>query len=628
MNSSASDEPNDIDRASVSIANSKREALLHLFPEARTERSKIDFELLKRALGEVIDTGRERYGLNWPGKAECFKTVQSPSVATLRPAREESINFDTTRNLIIEGDNLEVLKLLQKSYLGRVKLIYIDPPYNTGNDFIYPDNYAESLQTYLQYTGQTDAQGAKFGTNSEADGRFHSKWLSMMYPRLYLARNLLREDGAIFVSIDDHELADLRLLMDQIWGEECFVATIAWQKAFAKKNKAVISGSHDHILVYAKDSLAWARNLLPRDNEQLSAFKNPDSDPRGAWQSVSFNVQTEDAERRKPYRYAIDLPSHRQVNPPLGTHWKRLPDGFKELVKDNRIWFGPDGDSAPRLKVFLTEVQEGIVPDTWWTYDECGHNQEAKKEVLELFNDSEPFGTPKPTRLVRRMLDISTTKDGSDIVLDFFAGSGSTAHAVLDQNASDGGNRRFILVQLPEPTGRSDYPTIAEITKERVRRAIKKLGNTTDAKLKLEGKNGEDRGFRVFKLAPSNFKVWETEVSKDAKTLEQQLSLHVEHLQSGRSEEDFLYEILLRDGYPLTESVERKTIEGKTIYSVASGALVVCLDRVLTLNLMRAIANESPERVVCLDEGFAGNDQLKTNAVQTFKTKNIVFRTV
>jgi len=615
-----------LDLRSHDSTEDKRQELLRLFPEIRTEGDKLDLERLRLALGEAVDVGKERYGMNWPGKAECFRTIQAPSLGTLRPRVEESINFDTTENLIIEGDNLEVLKLLQKAYLGKIKMIYIDPPYNTGNDFIYPDNYTESLQTYLEYTGQVDSEGRRFGTNTDAEGRFHSKWLNMMYPRLFLARNLLKQDGAIFVTIDDTEVANLRKLMDEIWGEENFVATVAWQKVFAKKNKALISGSHDHILIYARSLEDWSRNLLPRDEQQSAAFKNPDNDPRGKWQSVAFSVQSEDSERRQAYRYEITLPSGRKVPPPTGRHWNGLPDRYQELLADKRIWFGSDGDGLPRVKLFLTDVQEGIVPDTWWSHEDAGNNQEAKKEILELFGDVEPYSTPKPTKLVMRMLEIATDK--GDVVLDFFAGSGTTAHGVLQLNKRDSGSRKFILVQLPEPTGRSDYSTIAEITKERVRRVIKKLNGDDAGNLGLDAKR-EDRGFRAFRLDESNFRPWNAETPKDTEVLAKQLELHVAHIREGRTSDDLLYEILLKSGFSLTTPVEALQLAGKAVYSVADGALLVCLDRELTLELIRAMAENKPERIVCLDEGFAGNDQLKANAVQIFKTKGITsFKTV
>jgi DNA modification methylase len=497
------DEPGKFDLRSGDIAEDKKQELLRLFPEIRTEGGKLDFERLKLTLGEAVDVGKERYGMNWPGKADCFRTIQAPSLGTLRPCQKESVNFDTTENLIIEGDNLEVLKLLQKSYLGKVKMIYIDPPYNTGNDFIYPDNYTESLQTYLQYTGQVDAEGRKFGTNTDADGRFHSKWLNMVYPRLYLARNLLRDDGVIFITVDDHEVHNLRVLMNVIFGDENFVATCVWQKRYSRENRGSIGDTHDYILVYA------------------------------------LNAESFQASR-------------------------------------------------------------GLIP----IYD-----------------------TPKPVRLVRRMLEIAA--DRGSVVLDFFAGSGTTAHAVLDLNRHDSGRRKFILVQLPEPTGREDYPTIADITKERVRRVIKMLNDEDAAKLDLVDAKKQDRGVRVFKLAESNLLPWNADAPHDPAALEDQLELHIHHIREGRTTQDLLYELLLKSGFPLTTSVEPLTLAGKAVHSVAGGALLICLERELTLDLIRAIAEKKPERVVCLDEGFAGNDQLKANAVQIFKTKGVTsFKTV
>jgi adenine-specific DNA-methyltransferase len=353
-------QPETLDLRSHDIAEDKKQELLRLFPEIRTEDGKIDFERLKLALGDMVDVGKERYGMNWPGKADCFKTIQAPSLGTLRPCREESINFDTTENLIIEGDNLEVLKLLQKSYLGKIKMIYIDPPYNTGNDFIYPDDYTESLQTYLEYTGQVDAEGKKFGTNTEADGRFHSKWLNMMYPRLYLARNLLCEDGAIFISIDDHEVHNLRRLMDEIFGEENFIATIIWQKVYAPKNTARhFSEDHDYVLVYAHHADIWRPRLLPRTEEANAHYGNPDNDPRGSWRADGVSARNYYSKGQ----YEVTSPSGRKFMPPRGRYWIVSYERFLELDHDKRIWWGQKGDNMPALKRFLSEVS---LPDTFY----------------------------------------------------------------------------------------------------------------------------------------------------------------------------------------------------------------------------------------------------------------------
>jgi adenine-specific DNA-methyltransferase len=622
------DQPERLDLRSHDVAEERRQELLRLFPEFRTEDGKLDFERLKLALGETVDVGKERYGMTWPGKAECFETIQMPSVGTLRPCPEESVSFDSTENLIIQGDNLEVLKLLQKSYLGKVKMIYIDPPYNTGNDFIYPDDYSESLQTYLEYTGQVDAEGRRFGTNTEADGRFHSKWLNMMYPRLYLARNLLRDDGVIFISIDDHEVANLRRLCDEIFGEEGFVATVVWRKKISPDARQDIDPTHDYVLIYARAATALADKgtfgTMPLTEERRKSFTNPDDDPRGPWASVDMTGMKGRATADQFFE--VTLPSGRVVSPPKGRSWGLAPATFQKLRSEGRIWFGKDGNGVPRIKRYLSEVK-GQNSATWWPEDQSGTTESAKKILVQLFDDPDVFDFPKPVELVRR--GIAMLNDPFAIVLDFFAGSGTTAHAVLALNAEDGGSRRFILTQLPEPTGRKDYPTITDICKERVRRVIKKLNEEDAGKLKLEGAEKQDRGFRVFKLAKSNFKLWDAQAPKDAEGLARQLELHVDHVRDGRTAEDLLYEILLKSGFALTAPAETLTLAGKTVHSVAGGALLICLERELTLELIRAMAEKKPERVVCLDAGFAGNDQLKANAMQIFKTKGVTsFKTV
>ena len=640
MKQSPMTEPDNFELRSHDAAGDKIAELLRLFPEIRTEGGKLDFDRLKLALGETVDIGKERYGMNWPGKAECFKTIQAPSLGTLRPCPEESVNFDTTENLIIEGDNLEVLKLLQKSYLGKVKMIYIDPPYNTGNDFIYPDNFSESLQTYLEYTGQVDDAGTKFGTNTETDGRFHSKWMNMIYPRLYLARNLLREDGVIFISIDDGEVDNLRKLCNEVLGEENFLACVLWHKKYAPANDTVdFSSSHDFILVYAKAKpLANSGkgqallSKLPRTDEQNKVYKNPDSDPRGLWRPDNYTCNKSAEERPNLYYAIIHPQTGEEIWPSKTRVWGYGKELHLQHAKENCIWWGLDGlNKVPSYKRFLTEVG-GIIADTWWDWKEVGHNDQAKKEFLELIPElTRSFETPKPVRLIRRMLELATTVSDGDIVLDFFAGSGTTAHSVLELNQTDGGNRKFILVQLPELLSKpeNNVKTIADICKERVRRVFKKLSDDEAGKLNMDGGTKPDRGFRVFKLAESNFTTWDAQVAHEPKALQNQLDFHVDHIREARTADDILYELLLKSGFPLTTPVVKQTLAGKTAYSVAGGALVICLERELTLELIRAIAECKPERVVCLDEGFAGNDQLKANAVQTFKTKGIVkFQTV
>jgi adenine-specific DNA-methyltransferase len=625
MMNDTTDQPERFDLSSMDISAEKRAELLRLLPEVRTEGDKINFDRLRLALGETIDPARERYGLTWPGKADCYKTIQAPSLGTLRPAPKESVNWDTTENLIIEGDNLEVLKLLQKAYLGKVKMIYIDPPYNTGGDFIYPDNFGENLQTYLQYTGQVDSEGRKFGSNTDADGRFHSKWLNMMYPRLFVARNLLCENGVIFISIDDHEVDNLRKICNEVFGEENFVANIIWQKKFAPQNDArFFSDNHDHILLFAKHKESWSRNLLPRTEKNNERYENPDNDPRGPWASSDLLRM----EHRDNSVYTITSPTGKKWTPEAGTSWRHPEDEMLSLIANNEIWFGPEKNSKPRRKKFLKDVRQGVVPETIWPHSECGHNQEGTQVFKALFSGTEvEFTNPKPPRLIQRMLAISTQPDANDIVLDFFAGSGSTGQAVMEQNKIDGGNRKFILVQLPEPTVGKQFPTIAEITKERVRRVIKKLDEEASKKLDLESK--QDLGFRAFELSESNFQVWETHTSTDANALGEQLRMHIDHVRQNRTDEDILAELLLKSGFPLTIPIETMALAGKKVFSVGNGVFLICLDREITLELIRAMADLKPSRIVCLDAGFVGNDQLKVNAVQIFKSKGIAkFQTV
>ena len=612
------DQPEKLELLSQDIAEDKRQDLLRLFPEVRTEGDKIDFERLKLALGKAVDVGKERYGMTWPGKADCFKTIQAPSLGTLRPCTEESVNFATTENLIIEGDNLEVLKLLQKSYLGKVKMIYIDPPYNTGNDFIYPDNYTESLQTYLEYTGQVDAQGKKFGTNTEADGRFHSKWLKMMYPRLYLARNLLRDDGIIFMSIDDNELRNMLTIGNEVFGEENFRNTIIVRRGIKNvqsqfENITNLASGHEYLIVYSRST----DFRLPKLSHILGATQS------GKWDTFWRGTD------RRTLRYELfgKTPetgqwrwSNERALEAARNYERFLHDSENQISLDDYYWYHLQSTNVKIDFVRLNEdgvVQYYVPPRDYKLMSDNWMDVSLKGNEIG-------FDTEKHIDLMVRLVGWMTSED--DVVLDFFAGSGTTAHAVLDFNEQDGGHRKFILVQLPEPTGRENYPTIADITKERVRRVIKNLNDedSTEAPgLFDENAPKQDRGFRVFKLAESNFMPWNAEVPHDAPTLERQLEMHVDHIREGRTADDILYEILLKSGFPLTTPVEKVTLAGLTVHSVASGALFICLELELTLELIRAMADKKPERVFCLDEGFAGNDQLKANAVQIFKTKGI-----
>ncbi len=477
-----------LDLRSHDIAEDKKQDLLDLFPEIGTEGGKIDFDRLKLILGETVDVGKERYGMNWAGKADCFKTIQAPSMGTLLPSREESVNFDTTENLIIEGDNLEVLKLLQKSYLGKIKMIYIDPPYNTGNDFIYPDNYTESLQTYLEFTGQVDIEGRKFSTNTEADGRFHSKWLNMMYPRLYLARNLLSDDGFMFISIDDNEVDNLKKLTNEIFGEESLIGTMVWRRRQVSDNRNLnnFSTDHEYVLFVAKPNA-----VLLGEAKDLSKYSNPDNDPRGPWMSDNLTGLAT-AKERPNLHYDIVHPVTGVRYPPLPSRgWCYEEARMGKLIVEDRILWPSKSTGRPRLKRFLADIRSNYTGFS--SVQEPGFTTDGTRELEQLFGEK-ILGFPKPVTLLSLLISQTTKTDGNEIVLDFFAGSGTTAQAVLDTNNRDGGNRRFILVQLPEPTGRADFPTIADICKERVRHVIQKLGENKQGKLALHEQ--QDRGFR------------------------------------------------------------------------------------------------------------------------------------
>lgn len=562
---------------SANLVEGNLAKLKALFPEAFTE-GRVDFEVLKQLLGAAVDEREEKYGLNWHGKRRARQLALTPSTGTLRPCPEESVDWDTTQNLFIEGDNLEVLKLLQKSYAGKVKLIYIDPPYNTGKDFVYPDNFQDSIKNYLELTGQAEG-GQKLSSNSDSSGRFHTDWLNMMYPRLHLARNLMQPSGLIFISIGDGEAANLRALCDEVFGPENFVANLVWQKKYGPKSDAKhFSESHDFVIVYARsiDDVSIVR--LAKSDKQNDRYTNPDNDPRGAWKAG-------DVLRNESREYAIfpvRLPSGREVLPPPGTSWRYTKEKFAELIADNRIWFGKDGDSRPAYKRFLSEVSDSIPAETIWLHSDAGHNDGAKKEIRALFDEQTPFDTPKPVRLLERILTVGTEPGGADIVLDFFAGSGTTAHATQRLNAIDGGRRRFVLVQLPEPLDienkdQSDAArfcdsvgsarTIAEITKERIRRSAKAVASEFGALANL------DAGFRAFKLDSSNIRAWNPRPDDLTATLLD----HAEHLAHGRSEQDVLYELLLKLGLDLAVPMESREISGKTVHSIGAGALMACL---------------------------------------------------
>ena len=613
----------------LDIAGEKREALrqalAHAFPEVFAE-GRIDFDQLKRVLGDWVDSDRERFGLNWPGKAACMKVIQAPSVGTLKPCREESVDWDATQNLFIEGDNLEVLKLLQKAYFGKVKMIYIDPPYNTGKEFIYPDKYAETLDTYLEYTGQKDGNGRKFTTNTDTNGRFHSRWLNMMYPRLYLAKNLLREDGVIFISIDDNEQANLKALCDQIFGEENFIANLVWKSRASEDTRAKtgVSTDHEYILCYRRSDIAALRGA-PKD---LAKFSNPDNDSRGSWRSADLTGLAA-KDQRPNLHYDLINPETR-VNygcPPKG--WRYDPTTMTKKIEERCILWPPSAEGRPRHKLFLEEMDTiyknmSSVLTSFTTAD-------GTRQANQLLGDG-IFSFPKPVDLPLLLAGQVTTDE--DLILDFFAGSGSTAEAVFRANVEDGSRRHFIAVQLPEPIEEGSmahekgYTNIASISRGRIRLAGKALKEAnTEQQL--------DFGFRSYKLDTSCFKQWDGDI---AGLSEEQLILrlkeYAQHLDDKAGAEDILYELLLKDGFELTVPIQKLTLAGKEVFSIAEGALLICLERALTQEVMDAMAALDPARVIVLDAGFQNNDQLKANAVQTFKARArdketaIVFRTV
>lgn len=606
--------------------------LRELFPEVLTE-GKVDFDKLRATLGDLVDDGPERYTFTWAGKRDAIRLLQIPTRATLVPCHEESVDFDATEHLFIEGDNLEVLKLLYKPYFGRVKMIYIDPPYNTGHDFIYPDNYADPLATYLQLTGQQDAEGNLLTSNPETSGRYHSAWLSMMYPRLFLARQLLREDGAAWISIDDVEVSNLRTICNEVFGEENFVATFIWEKRITRENRRVFSFNHDFILCYArnKDLFQVSRNLLPLSEEVLKRYSNPDNDPRGDWQSVSLNAQAGHATLAQ--FYTITTPRGRKLEPPPGRCWSVTEERLQELIADSRVWFGPDGSNVPRLKVFLSESRRGLTPHTLWKAHEVGTNDSAKKALIELFTGKAVYDTPKPVGLIRRIVQVSSAPSEQDLILDFFAGSSATAQAVLQLNREDGGDRRFIMVQLPEPTPedsparRAGYETIADIGEERIRRVIAQMQQEREGQLSLETRETpEDLGFKVFKLAPSNYQLWRGLDEDTPDAYAEQMELFADPLVDGWKVENVIYEVALKEGYGLNFRIETvPAVPGNTIYRVTDPdkeqSFYICLDNALGLENLSALSLEKDHLFICRD--VALDDEAAANLALQCRLKTI-----
>ncbi|ANF83450.1 DNA methylase (plasmid) [Acinetobacter sp. NCu2D-2] len=604
---------------SPNLVDANIDKIASLFPNCITEaqdedgnvKKAIDFDLLRQELSHVLVEGdQERYHLDWPGKKEAILTANAPIAKTLRPCREESVNFDTTQNLFIEGDNLDALKLLQENYLGKVKMIYIDPPYNTGNDFVYEDDFAESTEEFFERSQQIDNEGNKLVSNPESNGRFHSDWLSMIYSRMKLAYNLLSEDGTLFISIDDNEHANLKRICDEVFGDKNFIANIVWQKKYGPANDAQgISDTHEHIIIFSKNSKVWKPILLKRDEKQLSAYKNPDNDPRGVWRASDLSVRT----FSESCFYSITGPDGQVHWPPESTSWRVSQAKFKELLADNRITFGVSGTGRPMQKKFLTEVKDGITPQTWWSRDFAADTKIARYEMKDLIPEN-VFDTPKPSQLIKRCIEISC-KDG--IILDFFAGSATTAHAVMKSNAEDGGNRKFIMVQIPAINGenthafKSGYKNICEIGKERIRRAGQKILADNAGK---EGIEKLDIGFRVLKVDSSNMKdVYYTPDSLKKANLD----MFESNIKDGRTDEDLLFQVMLDWGLELSLPIEPKQIADKTVYFVAGNSLVACFQP-LSMELIDQIAQQRPLRFVSAERAIV-NDQDKTNIRERFK---------
>ena len=616
-----------------------------LFPNCLTERLNdegkpevaIDFDQLRQELSkDIVEGPEERYQFTWPDKRNAIRLANAPTSDTLRPVREDEtmptgadstgkpycssggVDFDNTQNLYIEGDNLQVLKLLRENYLGKVNLIYIDPPYNTGNDFVYNDDFSQTTGEYMHNSGQEDEEGNRLVANTESNGRFHTDWLNMIYPRLKVAKDLLSEDGVIFISMDDNEIKNLKNICDEIYGESNFIAQVVWERAYSPVNlKKHFSESHDYLLCYAKQIDNATCNGLPKTAEALDRYKNPDNDPRGPWKSADATVGPVVNDKL----YPVTLPSGRVVYPSSGRCWLYTQSRFQEMVADNRVWFGSDGNSVPAIKKFASEVRQTMTPMTIWKYTEVGHSQEAAQNLKKLFENHDYFDYPKPVELIKRCITLYSSKES--IILDFFSGSATTAHAVMQLNAEDGGRRKFIMVQLPEATDekseayKAGYKNICEIGKERIRRAGKKILEEQKAKQpelfnKMGGVN-TDIGFRVLKLDSSNMQ----DVYYTPSEFNEQ-KLFDDNIKPDRTEEDLLFQTMIELGIELSAKIEKRSIAGKTVWSVSDGYLMACFDEEVNETTITEIARQHPYYFVMRDSSLA-NDQVADNFEQIWE---------
>jgi len=608
-----------------SLADENFSKLSALFPNAVTETidengevvRAIDKDVLEQEINKRVVEGREeRYQFTWPDKRKSVLLANTPIDAALRPCREESVDFDSTENLYIEGDNLDVLKLLRETYLNRIKMIYIDPPYNTGNDFVYEDDFAEDASVFIRRDEQYDEQGNKMVRNLDSNGRFHTDWLNMMYPRLRIARDLLTDDGVIFISIDDNEQVNIRKILDSIFGEMNFVDTLVWKKLYGGKNDSKwFLHYHDYIVVYAKIKNNWFPNLLPRTDKQNDRYKNPDNDPRGDWTSADFTA----IGLSPSCVYEITTQNGKKIMPPEGKRWISNYESYTKLMADNRLWFGTDGNNVPRLKRFLSEVKDGVSQSTFLDFTEVGHSDEANKELKELL-DVAAFDYPKPTRLLKRLIHLASTEN--DFILDFFSGSATTAHAVMQLNAEDAGKRRFIMVQLPEVCDdkseavKAGYKNICEIGKERIRRAGQKIKEEITDQARNDGKDKAkdlDIGFRVFKLDSSNMKdVYYT--PDEYAQMNFNLDGFEDNIKPNRTDEDLLFQVMLDLGVPLSARIR----QNGDIWNVNDNYLIACFGRVDT-ELITEIAKQKPYYAVFRDSSFS-SDSAMVNFEQVFAT--------
>lgn len=619
------------------LAKENVDRLLALFPDVATETTNpetgeteraVDFDSLKERLGDVVEGNRERYQFTWPGKREAKRLAREPIAKTLRPVKERSKDWDTTQNLYIEGDNLDALKLLRENYAGKVKLIYIDPPYNTGHDFVYDDDFSQTQDEFNAESGEYNENGGRLVANTESNGRFHSNWCSMIYPRLLLARDLLTQDGAIFISIDDNEYLNMKALCNEIFGSANFIASIVWQKTLTRRNDAQqISTAHDYVLVYAKQLSSFKIQREPVGEKQRATYTNRDNDPRGDWLAVPFHAPN----IRPNLTYPIILPSGREVTPPKGRCWSTSKENFDALVADGRIWFGKDGNGMPQRKKYWGERKEddGVVPWTWWPYEFAGENREATKELKLLFKGATIFSAPKPVKLISRILNLIDAKES--IIVDFFSGSATSAEATMHANLVDGGSRRFILVQLPEKCDANSvgaelgYADLCEIGEERIRRAGEKIKSEIEAEnaqLTLDGtpKKVPDIGFRVLRVDDSNYEDRRKLVDEYS---QKDIDDDVDITKMDRSDLDLLFEALPKFQLPYSSKIDVLSggeFDGHTVYSVNDGQLLACFEDSIPESLVRAMAafRPRPSYVLVSENGFL-NSAARTNFTEIFK---------